>query len=254
MSGLSLTFVLVFLISPEFYNRLGEEDSLVEWLSAIFFFAAAVIAGLSYREIKKKNLAQRKIYEVIILILGAGFLFLGLEEISWFQRIIYFQPPAWHEQRFGTEFNLHNMSTNVFENLYYSVSFVFLVLIPYVCEKKDLHCRSDWISFFIPSRFILLTSIMAFALNYDMWNVITIQFSFFITLFILIATTLENNEKEYHSLLCMLTLVFISTQVIFLMLGSRMIRSWDVTEYKEFFIPLCFMIYTCEILLKCKKV
>ena len=50
-----------------------------------------------------------------------------------------------------------------------------------------------------------------------------------------------------------LLIVYIVTQVIFIARGSAFVRTWDVTEYKEYLIPLSFVIYSLELVMKTRK-
>ena len=43
-------------------------------------------------------------------------------------------------------------------------------------------------------------------------------------------------------------LVFLSSQVALLRFGDDFVRLWDVTEYKEFMIPVALLVYALEIL------
>jgi len=39
----------------------------------------------------------------------------------------------------------------------------------------------------------------------------------------------------------------VTTQVIFLNNGDSFVRSWEVKEYNEFFIPLAFLAYSVSV-------
>ncbi len=91
------------------------------------------------------------------------------------------------------------------------------------------------------------------AYNYDMWNVPFMQLSFFITLFILFHYAWHMRAIDTSYLLPTLITVYVLTQVLFLKYGYRLIREFEVTEYKEFFIPLSFLVYSIDVLLRVKN-
>ena len=99
---------LVILASYSFYNfansdtviLLGKEDSVFEWLTALFYFISFILLVLTF----KKN---RNIFLLLlsfILFFGAG------EEMSWGQRIFGFATPeSINKINVQHEFNIHNM-------------------------------------------------------------------------------------------------------------------------------------------------
>jgi hypothetical protein len=104
----------------------------------------------------------------------------------------------------------------------------------------------------MPGRLILFTGSIGMAYSYDMWNVYLTQWGFFVTLFVLAFYSLyANGQDKLFARLCLLALIF--SQAIFLFSGNVYSRLWDITEYKEFFMPLVFLFYSIEVLLKNNK-
>jgi hypothetical protein len=97
---------------------------------------------------------------------------------------------------------------------------------------------------FVPSLSVLFLSAPLAAFNYDMWNTTQMQVLFHATVVILLyyAVTMASRDRDrlYFSVL---PVTVAAIQFIFLVRGG-LIRHWELTEYKEFFIPLGFVVYS----------
>lgn len=250
---LSVLFISLYLYSPTEFYRLGSEDHAVEMISAALSIVASIVfIRITFNLMKLPERAKRSF---IAGSLAFAFLFflVGMEEISWFQRVFSIKTPEVLAMSPRDEMNLHNLATDEIENIYYFSAFLFLVVIPFVHEKTKFLEKNDLVSFFSPTRTVLLTGAIAMAYNYDMWNIIFTQLSFFITLSIL----LHYARRELvtgisYALTLTLSIVLAGTQILFLLFGNGFIRIWDVTEYKELFIPIAFLVYSLEMLAKAK--
>lgn len=153
------------------------------------------------------------------------------------------------------ELNLHNLATDLVENLYYGAAFVFLVLLPFLEGRTGLLRRHPFTQIFVPSSSVLLAAALATAYNYDMWNILFTQLAFFLTLGILISMTWAARQvRATFFYLALLSITLALTQIIFLVLGHRFIQGWEVTEYKELLIPIAFFLYAIEVLRRASKV
>lgn len=95
-----LFWVLHFLLSKETMAKLGKEDGLLEWLTAICFLIVSVLFFLSFR--KTRNI----FYLLLCLMFFIGF---G-EEISWGYRIFHYAlPDSLQKTNVSQEFNVHNI-------------------------------------------------------------------------------------------------------------------------------------------------
>jgi hypothetical protein len=91
-----------FIFPSDLVAGLGEEDSLVENLSALLMFAAAVMYLVLF--IRTRNYFH--LLFTLLFIFGAG------EEISWGQRIFNFDTPElMMEKNVQQEFNFHNLES-----------------------------------------------------------------------------------------------------------------------------------------------
>lgn len=251
----SLFFLFIFLTHPVFFFRLGSEDKPVETTSVVLHFINCglfiYISSLLYRRSGK----FRILYVILSLSFSVVFFLIGMEEVSWFQRVFSITTPEFFEENIQHEMNLHNFATDKIEDAYYFASFVFLIVLPFFNDRFSLLKKNGLVSFFMPSLFVLFASTVFVAYNYDMWNILFTQLSVFVTLFILAHYTWLYLRLGDNSLVSLAVIIsFVLTQTLFLAFGDRFVRPWDVTEYKELFIPLAFLLYSLEILQKAKRV
>ncbi|MBC8509956.1 MAG: hypothetical protein H8D34_34345 [Chloroflexi bacterium] len=100
ISALVILFSWLFLKDNFF---LYKEDGFFEWLTAIFYFCAAFILFFISR---KKD----RIYKIAFIVFALGALLIGMEEISWGQRIFSLNTPdLLNEYNIQQETNLHNI-------------------------------------------------------------------------------------------------------------------------------------------------
>jgi len=250
---IEMFFLASFQISPQFFNYLVLEDHFIETCSALFYFLSFGLLVFIYKRINRAPLDRLRFYKIGIMLLALFFLFIGLEEVSWFQRVFEIESPEMFDKNEQRELNLHNFATNLSENILYFFGFAFLILLPFIIDKVFHNRNGKIVSFFTPSRFIIFVSAMSMAYNHDMWNIIITQFCFFITLFILVSSVRSDDPGEYMFLVRILISVYVLTQIIYLINSDLYIRDFDVTEYKEFLISMSFFIYSIELLAKTKK-
>jgi len=250
---LSTIFLGIYLFSPRIFYILCTEGLLVESTSATLYFLNCFlflyIASLLYKHSKYNKI----IHLTTALLFACVFFVIGMEEISWLQQILSFKTPALFSKNIQGEVSLHNFASDQFENVYYFASFAFLILIPFLGERISILKQKPIFSFFWPSPFILFASAIMVAYNYDMWNILFIQLSFFITLFIIVYYAWSHINMDYNpTFLFLIIAVITSTQILYILFGERFVRLWDITEYKEFFIPLSFLFFSLEVLQKAK--
>ncbi len=228
-SLIALAAALALLVDPTVLSRLVREDHLVEWTSAVLAFVAAGLYGVA---------ATRRGLDVSGLLLGAmaGMCaLLGLEEISWFQRVLEIESPDFMLNRNGQqEINVHNLATDLSGNLYYVGAFCWCVLTPALIGDRRFYGRFRWLDPLVPSPLVLLGSATAAAVVYEMWNIAWIQLTFWMTL---AAVGIVGRTERWRPLAAGVALVTVVSAAIFLMLGDDMVRSWDDTEVRELIIP-----------------
>ena len=243
--GLALSFVALFVMSPDLFNRLALEDGPVEWAS----FAALLLTSAVFLHLSGSLWSGRRLAACLALVFALGSFVIAMEEVSWLQRQIGFETPAFLARNYQSEANFHNLSTDIVENIYYLGAFVFLIGLPYLCEAWRLVPVGHWLSAFVPQRRVVLIAAPFTGFNYDMWNVIPIQTAFFLTVMILAdyARTAWRTDRFGAIVFALVLVAVVVPQAIFLASGSELVRRWDPTEYKELFIPLALLVYSCQV-------
>ena len=239
---LAMLFLIIFLVAPLTFSNLSKEDGLIEWSSMILSLCGSFIFIASLlRSRKSQNIPL--IVRGTFLLFGLLLFLIAMEEISWFQRILKFQTPNEFSHNSQNEFNFHNFATNLSENIYYFGTFLFLAVLPFAWRILYGELSSGYSKLFIPKPYITIIYAIACAFNYDMWNIFFTQISFF-TAIIVLFVFYKFTKKRHEKFIFIFTIFLVAvTQVIFLFNGENFSRIWDVTEYKEFFIPLAFLAY-----------
>jgi hypothetical protein len=112
------------------------EDSLFESLTAVFALAAAILFAAGGVR------AGKGLARAAALALGLGFLFIGLEEISWGQRILGWTTPAgWGAINYQGEANLHNLFNPVLPLAYLVFNAVLTVLLFLAGKLRSIAAR-----------------------------------------------------------------------------------------------------------------
>lgn len=100
ISFLLLSYSVYLFFDESVIIRIGTEDNLFEWLTAICFFATSILFLILFINNKKSII----LLFVLIFFMGGG------EEISWGQRIFNFKTPETLKQiNVQKEFSLHNI-------------------------------------------------------------------------------------------------------------------------------------------------
>lgn len=243
---LAILFLTLFLINPTVFSTSSEEDGPIEWGSALLLLSGSLIFVISFIRFRK-SLNIPLIVRCTFLFFALIFFIIAMEEISWFQRFLKFQTSNLLNHNSQNEFNFHNVATSLFENIYYFGTFLFLMVLPLVWRLVYNELNSDYAKLFVPRPFITIICAVTCAYNFDMWNILFTQISFFGAIVILfIFYKFTNNGHEKFMFIFTIFLVVI-TQIFFLLNGERFMRPWEVTEYKEFFIPLAFFGYSVSV-------
>lgn len=244
--SLSMSFLLLFIFDSSTFSNLSLEDNPIEWGSYFLLLASSIVFIATY--IKSIHISNITILtKTSFLILALVFFFMSMEEISWFQRLGDIKTPNAFAKNAQHEMNLHNFSTSIAENLYYFGSFIFLVAVPFIRLLFPKTIKQNYLKTFLPRPFIGTIGTIACAYNFDNWNVVFIQIAYMGSISILLAFAIFSHRKKERYIVLFTLFVVIATQVIFLLNGEKFSRTWEVTEYKELFIPLVFFIYALDV-------
>tara|TARA_R110002049_G_scaffold122998_5_gene278028 strand:- start:1724 stop:2737 length:1014 start_codon:yes stop_codon:yes gene_type:complete len=243
---LSCIFVLLLIFDPGTFNELSNEDSIVEWSSALFLFGASITFLVIW---KKSNAYFSNItyYRWLLLLFSMAFFVLGMEEVSWFQREIGFDTPKAFEGNLQNEFNLHNFATHYSEIIYYNGSFVFLVLLPFIELIFPTFIKNRYLKYLIPRPFIMVIGALFCSYNFVRWESIITQITFFSSILILISLALFCTKKTEKNLVIFTVFLLIIQQIVFLNNGANYEDPYVLKEFKEFFIPLGYLVFSLDV-------
>lgn len=248
----------LFLIAPHLFASAGYEDRPVEYLSAIGLFVAAGLLTLVAIRLFKIAIPFRNVLGIICLLMAVGFFVTGMEEVSWFQRVIGFDTPdAFAGNRQG-EFNFHNFASNIVEELYYLGGFFLLIVVPFLADIMPLPRWLQPLRLVMPGPVVFGSSALMAAFNYHLWNRTSTQVICFATLTILLFYTwraFRQNGIGWSARLLpsALLLVFVAAQALFLLHGHTLPAPWLVSEYKELLLPVGFCVYALEVVGKSNR-
>ena len=249
---ISVIILFLFIFEPVTFNELSKEDNIVEWGSVLFLFGSCFITILSFFNYNHE-LKSSKTTRLSFVLLSLVFFIMAMEEVSWFQRVMEIETPKLFEGNKQHEMNLHNYASSYVENLYYFGTFVFLVVLPFMRTLFPFISNNNYLKIFVARPFICIIGSIAFAYNFDMWNIIFTQITFFGSLVILCAFYIFSIVKNEKYLILFTIILIITSQLSFLVYGENFDRLWEITEYKELLIPLALFIYSWDLFFHIKK-
>ncbi|AFZ35380.1 hypothetical protein Sta7437_1822 [Stanieria cyanosphaera PCC 7437] len=251
---ISWFFLGLFLINPQQFSLLALEDQIIENASAFLCFASAFILAIALVNIFSLPPSRSRFFKLIMLgILSLVIFVIGMEEVSWFQRMLAIKTPASFSNNLQQEMNLHNFATNKFEYIYYLGTFSLFSIVPLI---KPLFQKYQWyssINLLLPGSFTFHVGAIAAAYNYDMWDFPLIQVAFGIAFFGMVFYAFEKANTTLKILQIIVIVVMAMSQIMFIFKGNAFLRLYDVTEYKEFFIALTMFVYAIEVLANVRK-
>jgi hypothetical protein len=235
----ALAMIAVFLQDPAAFHFGAQEDRPLEWLSALLLLAGA---GLFLVHAAR----GRNDRPTLVVAAGLGLLLLviGMEEISWGQRLFGFATPErLAAANWQHEFNLHNVQTDLSETLYYVGASLFLILLPLLRDIAPAALRALPVDRLAPHRHVALASAPVFAFNYGHWNLYSIQLAALLAVAAYLAWAVAARRRgagAEAAAFALAALFVVAGQALFLARGTSLVDIPDPTEYKEFFIALGF--------------
>ena len=248
---ISVITLSLFMFNPSTFNKLSKEDNVIEWGSAILLFGSFLFTGLTMLNYHRSsnNLSFVKLF---IGLMSLAFFIIFMEEVSWFQRVLEVKTPESFGSNVQDEMNLHNFATEFTEYAYYLGAFVFLVIFPFFRFIFPTISSNDFLKIIAPRPFIGIIGSISCSYNFDMWNNIFIQISFFSSLVILSLFTIFSINRFDRNITLFTLFLITNNQILFLTFGENFDRLWEITEYKELFIPFGFFIYSIDLYLNVK--
>ena len=252
-AGAAIACTFLLWADPVRFGAGAAEDSPVEWLSALLLLGGSALLACLY-------LLQRAARRPALpaLLLSLLFFVIAMEEISWFQRVIGFATPEEiAAANMQEEFNLHNVHTDLSENLYYLGAFGFLVLLPFLRDSLPrFRDGAGWIFAYMPSRWVAAFAAPVAIFNYGMWNVIPVQMSMMLTVLVMVFyawAAAARGARTEAALFSIVALAVTGGQAAVLAGGHLLPNIWDPSEYKELFIALGLSASAADLALRASR-
>lgn len=237
--------VAILAWNPPLFHWFAREDNILEWVSAVFVLAGAVFLALAALHRARAPFGGfSSVFAGLLMPAGfAGLYFLiGMEEISWGQRIFGFETPDGIAARnWQSEFNFHNLHTDISELAYYFGTGLFLIALPLAKPALRHWKPASIFADFFPNRAVAALSAPMVVFSYGHWSLVPIQVLTFLTLFAMLVFALSarrNGKKAEAALFAGIAALIGAGQVLILYLGPNMLDLPDATEFRELFISI----------------
>ncbi|WP_129790761.1 hypothetical protein [Sphingosinicella sp. CPCC 101087] len=236
----------LFLADPAAFHAGAQEDRPLEWGSALLLLVGAgLLAGRALR--RRDGPAALIVAAGLCAVLAV----IGMEEISWGQRLLGFATPEpLAEVNWQQEFNFHNLQTDLFETLYYCGAALFLILFPLVRDLLPAAAAAHPLTAFVPHRTVALVSAPLLWFDYGHWDLYAIQLGAMVGLFAMLAWTgaaWRRGDRGEATTFGLAAAALVGGKLLFLAWGGAAIDLPDPTEYKEGFIALGFFAYAATV-------
>ena len=130
---------------------------------------------------------------------------------------------------------------------------MFLVVTPFIATIKPKLFNTNYLKLLTPRPYIIVIASIASSYNFEMWNSIITQTTFFLAVMILFALAYFSKKRVAKIIISFYIIVLIIQQVLFLNNPLNYDRGWEITEYKEFFIPLAFFVFSLDVFFRISK-
>ena len=151
-----------------YWDLMGAEDSLAEYATClVYLLATALTIKIAWTHYQAED--RRAAW--LLIIMAFGYFVIAMEEISWFQRILDINSPAFFEQNnLQAETNLHNLLANDdLHKLYMLVGFYGAYGWRFFSKKMRIRLPR-WSKFTIPDKqlrwYFLPTFLLYFYFDY----------------------------------------------------------------------------------------
>ena len=155
---MAIVFLIIQLVAPQFATLLVRKESWPFFRNAIFIKSACqLVAAIAFIKVARHYSKQRQRLAMILAVVTV--LLLGLmigEELSWGQRIFGWSTPSFlAEVNSQSEINLHNINTQLAQNILYFGGWLLLIGFAFwreslakllrKCPKARLDFLIDWL-------------------------------------------------------------------------------------------------------------
>jgi hypothetical protein len=244
--------LLIFGASPQLFYEIALEDKPLEWASALLPLASSLAFSYAFfRILVSEHRDSRRTVSLAFSALFAVTLFvIGMEEISWMQRVFDIETPAAFAGNQQQEMNLHNMHSILFGNAHKLAMIFGLIVLPFLVDTAPKNGLFDTIRDFLPGRFVLVVSAPFMAFNYNGWNMFLTPLAVALAVMIFVYYARAARHRRDHAearLFRALALFTVIAQTLFLGFGSTFVRMWDTSEYGELFMAIGLALFSWEV-------
>ncbi len=163
------SFYALYLITRLFYPKsifkiLFDEDGVFEYLTSLFYFLAFIFFVLSLSKLKSVFI------NFYIIVLALACFFIGMEEISWGQRIFNIKTPeSYKKLNYQEEYNLHNLIAPEYHPNIFLI-FAICCLIFFAFTNNNKYNTLLWVhKDYLPSKkFLVVALLLPFISWYNM--------------------------------------------------------------------------------------
>lgn len=254
-----LLFTALFVLEPRMADFLAQEDYIIEYATA---FLPLVATLLFFYVAFRLGAAKQRLGALAAVVFGLGFFVVGMEEISWMQRIFDVTPPEFFaEHNMQRETNLHNLYTGPMMHIFYTVTFIFFVVVPFfdkwiqaVLGKLKLAS----LQLFVPPRWLVAPMLVSFifasgAFSTTLVHVLMVACAFIIACYYIVSK--RSDPALSKVALCVSLLIFFPCVLVFGSMDPDAlgIRSWAVSEYRELLVCLVIWMYAADLALRYRE-
>jgi len=244
--ALGVAATWLFMASPSEFHYFAQEDRPLEWLSALFLLGASAL--FAFESVRRRRDAVGLVCAGLLCL---ALFVIGMEEISWGQRLFGFATPErLAEANWQAEFNFHNVQTDLSETVYYFGAGIFLIVLPLLRDLVPVSVASHrWLDF-APRRSVALMSVPLAWFTYGHWDLLPIQLTTCLAFFALFAWALAaaaRGDRIEGLVFLFAASTLACCQSLFIAFGPASVDIPDATEYKEFFIGLGFVWYAASV-------
>ncbi len=197
-----IVFTIIFITNIEIYEKITNEDSLIEYFS----FGALLFAGILFllASFKSFKIGNDLLKNIILLCVGIIFILGAGEEISWGQRIFNFgTPDDLIKINYQDEFNLHNIDKIFFDRLVDRFTILLVIIGAFFILKG----KTRFLKIKLPDIFILYA--LAITPFYHQYNSLYPDFyhlTYLPILVLLIWSIIKKNKNILFSSIATITI------------------------------------------------
>jgi len=233
----------LLVVSPARFHEWAREDSFAEWLTTVLLFlgfvSCTLLAWRRWRSMRRLDTATA----AIGLLAVVHFVMAG-EEVSWLQRVFDIPTPEAFRGNAQQEMNLHNFATRWVELAFYSCAgFMLPVLVPVWLHLRLPLGRLKSLMPLAPPAYLIGPAAIIAAYNVNRWNWLPTQIQFWGCAVLLAAVAVAASARATRQHALVILGLMVAIQAAFLAFGTRQLRGWDVTEYKELLIAAVLFTY-----------